>query len=77
MRVELTNEHIEAHSWADSSYLFCTKSGMVPRCDLQKKKSIGTTNDEGHKKNWVPMQNYNFRAGMGADRLMLAKFLPR
>ena len=34
MNVELTDEHMEAHGGAGSSYLFCTKSSMMLRHDV-------------------------------------------
>ena len=34
-RVELTDEHIEAHGGAGGSYLFCTKAGMKLRYDVK------------------------------------------
>ena len=68
MSIESTDECMEAHSRAGSSYECCTKSGMTLRCSVGKLNRFWSERSK-HKKNHQHAKSSkitNFRAGSGA-----------
>ena len=75
MHVELTGEHMEAHSSTGRSYLSCTKSSMMLRCDVSKSDPLPHEMVQNLKKNPRHAKSSKmtiFRAGSGVAMFTLA-----
>ena len=68
---------MEGHDGAGDRYLFCTKSGMLLRYDV-KNRSVAGESGQMHiffAQHAKSSKIKNFRAGLGAAMLILAKCL--